>query len=118
MFDMTATRMLRAWADGIARGAAKEAHEEMFSSRRGFYEIEGGRVLIYNNNPYSGDESLRDREMARTLAILEGRGAEFLAEAYYPEGTRYTMTMLLLVPDGVADLVGAVGADSAGWAMH
>jgi hypothetical protein len=115
---MTESKIPRHWAKHFAQCAAREAHDNMMESRRGFYEIEGGGLLIYNNNPYAGDPTMREKEMARTRALLEEHGAEFLARGYYPFFTKYTMTMLFLAPGKVFELVPQIGADSAAWAMR
>src|SRR5215472_8763378 len=35
----------------LAASAAKDAHENMFSSRRGLYIVEGVGIVYYDNNP-------------------------------------------------------------------
>jgi len=93
----------------MALACAKDAMENNFPSRRGFYEIadtpsESGSVLcLYNNNPWqdfeNGTSPRRDKETAEFRKFLKSQRINELAYETWPpkgrEGPGYTYAMLL-----------------------
>lgn len=87
--------------DTLATIYAREAHEDLFSSRRGmwhFTDYEG--LLYYNNNPWAADPLLRKDETERIVVRLRALGIKVVAGGEYGErieGTEelYTITLLL-----------------------
>ena len=88
----------------LAFGIAKDVHQNGFSIRRGSFEVDcGGMVVIYNNNPYSSDASLRDKETARFRAKLSAAGMRESSYATYPEtgpDAGYTFAMVVMCEKG------------------
>jgi hypothetical protein len=99
----------------VAREAAREAHEENFSSRRGlYYDDDHNALIYYNNNPYEHHPSLRDDEMTMLRAFLKERNLEELATAHYPavgDDAGYTVAMVIAGADedDVDDLGDKIG---------
>jgi hypothetical protein len=98
----------------VARGAAREAHEQNFSSRRGVYALSDApdTVVVYDNNPIPE----RDGEHA---ALLTATQARVLAQASWPEGgpsAGYTAAWVLRGPDALARVRRAWGQAVAGGA--
>ena len=87
----------------VAMGAAKDASENNFSSRRGIYFFEDVNVLcVYNNHPYGSEpltkQTRRDKETADFRCWLKQQDIKELGYATYPEtgeDAGYTYAMLL-----------------------
>jgi hypothetical protein len=89
----------RDW-DAFAFECALDAHENHFPDRRGVWHITDWDVLVvYNNNPYCGDPTARDRETNVIRERLAANGIKELAYATYPpegkESAGYTYAMVL-----------------------
>jgi transcriptional regulator with XRE-family HTH domain len=83
----------------FAHGAAKDAHENHFPSRRGVWHFEDLDVLVlYNNNPYAKFPTIRDEETAEFRRRLAAEGIKELAYSTYPVGGEsdgYTYAMVI-----------------------
>ncbi len=79
----------------FAACCAHDAHENWFWSRRGSWYFEDlDVVVLYNNNPYDGQPTLRDEELAEFRERLRAAGIKELAYATYPEnGYSYAMVV-------------------------
>lgn len=79
----------------LAQSAARDAHRNHFSSRRGIWYFEDMDVLVlYNNNPYEGFPAQREKELARLRAKLADEEIAELAYATYPsDGYTYAMVI-------------------------
>jgi transcriptional regulator with XRE-family HTH domain len=99
------------WADHYAQ----DAHSNYFSSRRGVWYLDDlDCLLIYNNNPWSVDESIRDREMKRIERRLKEIGIKTLARGTGGEG--YTVSLLIDCSRDRLDQVVHIGQEAAEWA--
>lgn len=95
----------------MAAEAARTAHEEDFETRRGFRVLDdvlGGDSLlvVYNNNPYKGMPTLRDRELEQYRRWLASEEAAVLAYAEHPDRGKdegYTYALLLQCDPGCVD---------------
>ncbi len=83
-------REAQRWAECFAQ----DAHDKHFSSRRGVWHIEDlDCLLLYNNNPYASDDSIRPREMKRIERRLKEVGIKILARG--ASECNYTVSLLL-----------------------
>jgi hypothetical protein len=99
----------------LALEAAREAHEDNFSSRCGVWGFEDSDTLvIYNNNPYSDSATRRDTETAAFRAWMKAERMQELAYATYPRegkdaGYSYAM-VIRMGGDRQDDVVEALDA--------
>ncbi len=100
--------------DDVAFECAKDAGETCFYSGRGYFEVtldNGNKLLcLYNNSPYSGDDSRRDRETVALCEGIEEIGAEIVGyQAHPPESNEYagghTYAMLVSGTDDQLDRI-------------
>lgn len=94
----------------LAKGAARLANENDFSSRRGTYaikddeEVGSGLVCYYDNNPYSDNPTGREHELALIIAQLEEQGVDLAARATYPDtGADAGYTVVLIFRDAFTE---------------
>jgi hypothetical protein len=96
--------------DHSARLIAYDEHEHNFSSRRGSGEwSEDEKTIgfyVYDNNPWSHDQELRDRHYAKLVVYMAQRGCRLAAHDSYPrdgENAGYTLAMIFIsaTPDQV-----------------
>jgi len=88
----------------MAANAAKEAHEENFSSRRGLYVVEGVGIVYYDNNPFElpREEDPREELIEEFRAFLIRSNLKEKASAYWPvsgESKDYTFAMTIEVEE-------------------
>ncbi len=85
-------------AQFLANLYAGEAFRNHFSSRRGVWHTEHiDCLLVFNNNPFEVDESVRPREMKRLEKRLKAAGIKTLARGVGGDKATpsYTATLLL-----------------------
>ena len=71
----------------LAAGAARDAHENHFSSRRGIWpldEVPVPAMVLYNNNPYAGDPQRRHAELKMFRSWLAQEGIVELGFGEFP----------------------------------
>ena len=84
----------------LAANAAKEAHEENFSSRRGFYIVKGAGIVYYDNNPFKLPREKDPREglISQFRDFLKRSNLKEKASAYWPvsgASKDYTFAMVI-----------------------
>jgi hypothetical protein len=84
----------------LAANAAKEAHEENFSSRRGVYVVQGAGIVYYDNNPFNlpREKDLREELIAQFREFLRRSNLKEKSSAYWPvsgESKDYTFAMVI-----------------------
>ncbi|MBS2031593.1 MAG: helix-turn-helix transcriptional regulator [Deltaproteobacteria bacterium] len=89
---------------------AQDAFENLFDSRRGIYTLDPDEqlVAIYNNNPYEGDPTLRDREFAALRDWLKRKGIKELAFQSWPvdgPSAGYSQALLIRASESQKQLV-------------
>lgn len=105
-FQKRKSLMTKEQAQHLADFYAQDAFDSAFQSRRGVWHIEDmDCLLLYNNNPYEGDDSKRPNEMKRIEARLQKIGIKTLARGASARGASkdkidggdapYTVTLLL-----------------------
>lgn len=87
----------------VVKEAAETAHDEDFETRSGFRVLAQalGRdslCVVYNNNPYAGMPTRRDKELEEYRVWLADMGVDELAYAEHPDRGRdegYSYALLL-----------------------
>jgi hypothetical protein len=105
----------------VAKEAARTAHERDFETRRGFRVLGHalGRAhlcVAYNNNPYAGLPTRRDKELKEYRGWLAEMGVDELGYAEHPDLGRdegYSYALLLGCVDGSESV--ASGQYEAAW---
>jgi hypothetical protein len=94
----------------IAAMAAKEAHEENFSSRRGLYVVEGVGIIYYDNNPFDlpREEDPREHLISEFRDFLKKSNVKEKASAYWPpygDSKDYTFAMAIEAEEHMFELI-------------
>ena len=94
----------------LAANAAKEAHEENFSSRRGLYVVEGTGIVYYDNNPLKlpREKDAREKLIAEFRAFLKRSDLKEKASAYWPvsgDSKDYTFAMVIQAEDFMLETI-------------
>jgi transcriptional regulator with XRE-family HTH domain len=93
-------RLTRSEWGWLAANAAKDAHENNFSSRRGLYVVEGVGIVYYDNNPFKlpREQDPREDLIAEFRGFLKRSGLKEKASAYWPvsgDSKDYTFAMAI-----------------------
>jgi transcriptional regulator with XRE-family HTH domain len=94
----------------LAANAAKDAHENNFSSRRGVYVVERAGIVYYDNNPFKlpREQDPREDLISRFRDFLKRSGLKEKASAYWPvsgESKDYTFAMAIQADEYMLDAV-------------